>query len=253
MVDGLTRWIACGALLLTSVLASAETITINAEDDWKPFSWRGARNQAQGYATELVRAAFASQGITVHYNVVPFARCLREVEQGASVACFNIEITGYNRDRFLWPRTPLIEEDLAIYARADSRGQNLGSSDLVGKTVALTNGYTYPSVIMNDAGILKDNSPSDEAQLRKLLSGRVDYALLNATPAQLLIRQEPAFRGKIKRVGQVNRARFFLGFSLKHPEAERLRTRFDAGMAALKASGDLQRMEQAFKARHQLQ
>ncbi|MGL5934274.1 MAG: transporter substrate-binding domain-containing protein, partial [Cetobacterium sp.] len=72
----------------------AETIIINAEDDWAPFSSvTPDKKSAEGLSVDLVRAAFATQGIEVQFMAVPFARCLYEVEHGHVVACFNASIT----------------------------------------------------------------------------------------------------------------------------------------------------------------
>jgi len=74
------RWIAVWcALGASSAMPRAETITIGAEDDWPPYSYRVAgQAEPQGLTPRLVRQAFASQGVSVRFRVLPFARCMME-------------------------------------------------------------------------------------------------------------------------------------------------------------------------------
>jgi polar amino acid transport system substrate-binding protein len=61
---------------LISSYASAETITINGEDDWAPYSSATPNYKSvQGLAPEIIAAAFKTQGVDVKFRPVPFARC----------------------------------------------------------------------------------------------------------------------------------------------------------------------------------
>ncbi|MBE9608146.1 substrate-binding periplasmic protein [Chitinilyticum piscinae] len=222
-------------LLLPAALA--ETITLNAEDDWAPFSARDAKTgAARGFAVEVVRAAFASQGVKVQFRVVPFTRCLREVEQNQTLGCFDVEKTGYNRDRFHWHNTPLLEEPLAIFALTPMK-RRLTVADLAEQRVGLTRDYTYPSELMAQPGMIKDYSRTDEQQLRKLLAGRIRFAIINASPAQLLISRNEDFRSRIHEVGEVNIANFYVGFAREHPESAHYAAVLDKGLAAIRDNG----------------
>ncbi|MGL6040034.1 MAG: substrate-binding periplasmic protein, partial [Deefgea sp.] len=206
------------ALLLCLLVpcALAETIAINAEDDWAPFSSVTAdKKGAEGFSVDLVRAAFATQGIEVRFLPVPFARCLFEVEHGQVVACFNASITEENKEKFIWPSLPLLSEGLSILALSDLNLQNLSPKDLEGRIVGITNGYTYPTSFMNNKKITKDISRTDAVQLKKLLSKRIEFSVINTTPAQLMINSNPAMRGKIKIVGSVEMSLLYLSFSKK--------------------------------------
>ncbi|WP_051259045.1 substrate-binding periplasmic protein [Chitinibacter tainanensis] len=237
------------ALLLAMPALAQTTITLNAEDDWAPYSYveRG-KEGIQGLAPKIITAAFATQQIKVNYRAVPFSRCLRETEEGQALGCFDIEINSDNAKRFYFHRTPLFQEGLSIFARAPHR-TGLSAADLPGHAVGATNGYTYPPVIMQDSRIRKDISPSDEVQLRKLLAGgRIDYALINTTPAKLLFKKNPAFKGALLEVGLVNQASFYIGFSKKHPDGQKLAELFEEGLRTIKANGEYERLMREFRA-----
>ncbi len=239
-------------LLLLCVVpyALAETITVNAEDDWAPFSSITAnKRSAEGLSVDLVRAAFATQGIDVRFMPVPFARCLFEVEHGQVVACFNASITEENKEKFLWPSQSLLSEGLSILALSEAKLQNIGPKDLEGRTVGITNGYTYPMSLMRNNKIIKDVSRSDTVQLKKLMSRRIEYAIINTTPARLMINADPAMRERIKIVGSVELSLLYLNFSKKHPDAPRLLVAFEKGLKTIQSNGTYARIQNDFNAR----
>lgn len=239
------------AFLLSPVLA--ETIVINAEDDWSPFSSITAdKNSAEGLSVDLVRAAFATQGIEVQFMPVPFARCLYETEQGKVVACFNTSITEENKAKFLWPSVPLLTEGLSILALSESTMKNLNPKDLEGHLVGITNGYTYPTSFMNNKKISKDISRTDTVQLKKILAKRIEYGIVNTTPAMLLINSSPATRGKIKIVGTVELSLLYLNFSKKHQDGQRLLAAFEEGLKTIHSNGTYERIQHNFNIKYGL-
>jgi polar amino acid transport system substrate-binding protein len=231
----------------------AETVIINAEDDWAPFSsMRADKRGVGGLSPNLVKAAFNSQGVDVQFNPVPFARCLNEVEHGKVVGCFDTSITESNKHKFIWHKTPLFEEGLSIFSLSESHEANLTPRDLEGKLVGLTHGYSYPNILMDNKKILKDNSPFDDTQLKKLILKRIQYAVINTTPGTLLINANPNYRGKIKIVGLVETSVFYINFSKTHKDGQRMANIFEKGMQKIKADGTYKKIEHEFKIKNGL-
>lgn len=221
----------------------AETITVGAENDWAPYAYAVAgRAEPQGLSPKLVRAAFQTQGVQVVFKVLPFSRCLHEAEVGHLVGCFDTTRTTDNQDNFHWHATPLFQEELGIFARSAPAGREVSEADLVGHTVGITVGYTYPASFMHHPGIRRQVAVSDVNLLRMLAAGRVDYILVNTLPAQHHLRQMPELQHKVRRVGAVRLDSFWLSFSKAHPEGQRLSAVFEKGLQALMASGQYQRL-----------
>ena len=249
------RIVAC--LLAWMVLAlcgpaGAETIRVAAEDDWPPYSSAvGPERRPEGFAVDLVREVFASQGIKVEFVVVPFARCLAYTVKGRVVACFNVGMTQANRHDFVWHPTPMLEEELSIFARTEGAapGHEIGLADLRRRTVGYTVGYTYSTELMTDPLITRYGASSDHQLLKMLVAGRVDYILLNRMPGMLRITADPAFQGKVRRVGKVSMDGFWLAFSKAHPDGQRLSAVFERGLHEFKRDGRYQTMMQAFRRR----
>ena len=248
MLGRAVRWLVLGcALGAGAVSLRAETITIGAEDDWPPYSHRVAgHDEPQGLTPRLVRQAFASQGVTVRFRTLPFARCMLEAEKGTVVACFNATRTAANEALYHWHPTPMFEEELAIFARrspdTSAPMRQLVQEDLRGSSVGITVGYTYPTSFMTDPRIQRKQATSDGNLLHMLAAGRVDYVLVNTLPAWYRLQIDPALGAQVQRVGRVSVDGFWLGFTRARPEGERLAHVFEQGLRAMRRSGEHQRM-----------
>jgi polar amino acid transport system substrate-binding protein len=249
------RFLACliaGLVLAGSCRAGAETVRIAAEDDWPPYSSavttgeQGA--QPQGFAVDLVREVFASQGIRVEFVTVPFSRCLAYTLNGSVAGCFNVGKTPSNQDDFIWTPTPLLVEDLGVFARVDAHVQGeISLADLRHHAVGYTVGYTYATELMTDPHVTRYGASSDQQLLRMLMARRVDYILLNRLPGELRINANSAFRGKVKFVGKLSTDNFWLAFSKSHPDGRRLSQVFERGLSDFKRDGRYRSMMQAFR------
>ncbi len=233
--------------LCASAMAT-EVVTVAAEDDWAPYSaMRADRSGPEGLAPALVKAAFKTQDVEVRFEVVPFSRCLHYAEKGSVVGCFDTTRTEANKDRFYWHPTPLFQEELAIFGRADAPARELTQEDLEGQTVGVTIGYTYPTGFMQNPRIFKLSASSDGNLVKMLVAKRVNYILLNTMPGYYRIKSDPALKGLIKRVGAIRMDSFWVSFSRTHPDGKRMSEVFEKGLQAIKANGDYDRMMRAFK------
>lgn len=231
-------------------LRGSAKLVLAAENDWPPYSSGGSETRSpEGFAVELVRAVLASQGVAVEIIGVPFARCMLYARNGRVAGCFNATITSENREAYLWHAPAMFEEELAIFARADSPLDNMGLGDLRGQRVGYTNAYTYPSEFLQDPKIRKEIATSDQNLLRMLIAGRVDYILLNRMPGYWRIQGSPEFAGKAKRVGLLSQDGFWVAFSKTHPEGPRLAALFSQGLLELKRTGEYRRLLSDFRKR----
>lgn len=248
MLGRCLRWLAVGcALGAAPAWLRAETVTIGAEDDWPPYSYRvKGQDEPQGLTPKLVRSAFATQGISVRFRVMPFARCMLEAERGTVMGCFNASRTAANEARYHWHPTPMFEEELGIFARRSADGRlppkPLTQDDLQGRRVGITVGYTYPTLLLSDPRVQFKQVTSDGHLLHMLAAGRVDYVLLNTLPAWYRLHIDRALEGKVQRVGRVSVDGFWLAFTRATPEGEQLAQRFERGLQSLHRSGEHQRL-----------
>ncbi|WP_337883400.1 substrate-binding periplasmic protein [Chromobacterium haemolyticum] len=242
------RRILCAVLLAVAAQADASppSLLIAVEDDWPPYSERGADGAPQGLAPQLAREAFRRQGVLVSFVLVPFARCLMLARVGRVAGCLSATITDDNRGQFWWHPTPMFTEELAIFSLA-AADAGLSLRDLAGRRVGITQDYTYPSAFMRDSKIIKSVAHSDDDLIRMLLARRVDYVLMNTRPGQLRIRGNPAAAGRIRKVGSISKDGFWLAFSKARPKGRENAAKFEAGLSAMRRDGSYERLLKAFQ------
>lgn len=229
-------------------IANAESVRIAVEDDWAPYaSIKADRSGAEGFAVDIVQAAFKTQGIDVDFVVVPFARCLHYAEVGTTVGCFNTTIIEGNRNTYHWHPTPLFIDGLSIFANASSAASGVTEKDLEGKTVGYTLGYTYPTSLMENPAIKRFGVKSDDQLIQMAAAGRVDFILLNDVAGFYKISRMPDAKGKVKKVGVISEDGFWIAFSKSHKDGERMTQIFESGLQALKANGRYTELETAFR------
>lgn len=226
-------WWGCAAV------SAQDTVLLGAEDDWAPYSSATPdRRTVEGLAPELVTAAFDTQGVRVTFKVLPFARCMLHAERGLVAGCFNATRVTGNQDLYCWHPTPLFQEELAIFGPHSYQAtRELGVADLEGKRVGVTLGYTYPTEFMRNPKVTRVSAASDDNLLQMLAARRVDYILINTLPAYVRLASMPTVKGQVKRVGVVSQDAFWVAFSKKHPDGQRMCQRFEQGLQAIKASG----------------
>lgn len=248
------RWLIAALIASTGMLAArgalSETVRIAAEDDWAPYSSiKADKSGPEGFAVDIVREAFKTQGVDVEFVAVPFARCLHYAETGVTAGCFNATIIEGNRDTFHWHPTPLFSEELAIFSHAQAGESAVTMADLEGRTVGYTLGYTYPTGLMENPKITRFATTSDDQLIQMVAAKRVDFVLLNEMPGYLRISRIPGAAGKVRKVGTISMDGFWIAFSKAHPDGERLSATFEAGLQSLKNSGRYAELEAGFRSK----
>jgi len=231
-------------LLLGVVCHAGERVRIGAEDDWRPYSYLVA-GQPTGFAVDVVRAAWAAAGVEVELVSLPYARCMKEVDRGALAGCFDTLRDSMLEPRYRWHQQPLFRASIGIYGPAGAVATRfpLTVESLRSKRVGTTHGYDYGEVFDGDPGMLRDVAPSDISSLRKLVAGRVDYALVYDRVASEIARANPDLAKGYARVGLLADQSLYLSFARDFPGIERMIALFDQGLSKVRKSGEYARIE----------
>jgi polar amino acid transport system substrate-binding protein len=236
------------AALLARSAAATETITIAAEDDWPPYSaLNKAKGTPEGFAVDVVRESFKSQGVDVNFEALPFARCLHYAETGKVMGCFDATIVDSNRDTYCWHPTPMFEESLVIFGSRNERRTDLKIKDLEGHIVGSTTGYTYPDEFTRNRKIKHFTVGSDDQLVKMLGAGRVEYILINGMPGYHRVNADPRLRDRIKQVGVISNDGFWVAFTKKNPDGPRYCALFEKGLQEIHKNGKYKAMETAFR------
>ncbi len=239
----ISNWTSLCAALLVAVLGvsrvHAEAIQIGAEDDWYPYT--ALRDgEITGMSVDIVKAAFAATGTDIELISFPYSRCMQLALRGQIAACFNTSPNPQIAQEYQLPAHPLFSESILLWARNDNAKALNSLDQLVGKTVAVTNGYEYGADFDNDTRLKRIMVRKDLNGFLMLQRSRVDYMLAFRGTALQLFEERPELRGQFIPVMTVHRPDLYLSFSRHHPEAESLLKRFDQGMRLIESDGRYQ-------------
>lgn len=238
------RWGLCGLALCCASAFAGERIRIGAEDDWSPYS-SSTKGQPVGFAVDLVRAAWAAVGVDVELVPLPYARCMKEVDRGVLAGCFDTLRDPVLESKYRWHQQPLFTARIGIYGRIEDGAAPMGLTltSLRGKRIGTTHGYDYGAAFDRDTSMLRDVAPSDLSSLRKLVAGRVDYALVFDRVANSIARAHPELGKGYALHGVLVKPNLYISFSPTFPGVERIVSLFDQGLTKLHKSGEYARIE----------
>ena len=234
---------ALGATLIGHA-AQAETISVRG-DVWCPYNCEPGSDKP-GYMIEIAKTVFGKTGIEVDYQVLNWARTLDKVRAGELTAAVGAAKT--DAPDFVYPETPLGKSSNVFAARADDTFvyKDIGSLD--GKSLGVINGYTYTGAIddyltKNKADAKKIQSASgDDAlatNLNKLVAKRLDLVVedSNVLSHQIAVQK---LGDKVRIVDTtLPVAEVYIAFSPKNPKSAEYAAKLAAGIAEMRASGQL--------------
>ena len=208
--------------------------------------WAGQELPGQGVINQLVTAAFASQGLKVHYAHLPWKRALEETRRG-NFAASSFWLPGPDQREFLHLSDPLIDTRTVFFQRAEDPPVHWEQiADLAPYRIGATIGFTYTAEFNQavDQGQIRVLFVPDERQNLKLLfGGRIDlFAASEVTGLQMA--SELDFERDRLRVVQppLIQSPVYLLFSTEHPRGAQLMARFNEGLRQIRANGDYQRI-----------
>jgi len=237
----LSRLVALVALLCSLGARGDGPLRIGAEDDWYPYSAQHG-GKPVGMAAELVVAAYRAEGIEVQLISLPYARCMQLALADKLIGCFDTLRNPQLEHKYRWARTPLVHARIDIYAPASAPNIPVSYDMLHGKRIAVTNGYEYGQPFDDDKTMLRDIGDSDLFALKKLASGRVDYALVYDRIVAAALEEHPELKGTFKSVGTLIEPDIYISFAPHLVGVDDAIRQFDAGMAKIKANGELQKI-----------
>jgi len=205
---------------------------------------QGDDGRYAGLGADLLRLAARANGDTVHFAMYPWARALAMVVHGQADILIGPYKTARRETLMAYSRRPFYQDQIAVYALEGAPGSGRRPSTV---RLALLNGRDYgadferaavgmPVIVTNDV---------DHA-LRMLAMQRVELfaaSRRNAEPAIGRLGRS----ARIKPVAQLpQRHDGYFAYS-KQPQADQLRTDFDAAFATLKKNGTIYRLARQYE------
>ncbi|MEM8775301.1 MAG: transporter substrate-binding domain-containing protein [Pseudomonadota bacterium] len=174
--------------------------------EYPPFT--GQALSEDGSVNSIVWELAETAGLAVSFQYLPWKRALEAARTGKYAASSFWYFSEEREEDFIHVG-PILNDRLVFFHRTDLDLENWNEiSDLAGYRIGAVTGYTYSAEFwqLGETGVLDiDVGPSDAANLRKLMAGRIDmfpmseqvgYHLIDQLftseqAAQLTIQEQP--------------------------------------------------------------
>jgi polar amino acid transport system substrate-binding protein len=232
--------------------AAARPVVRLASLEWEPYV--GPRLPERGYVTALVRAAYADQGVSVEIEFFPWARALHLARTGAVDGLvpeyFNTSREAEFRFSEPFPGGPLVlykrRGDAIAFSADPHDRQDAALRALKARRFGVVRGYLNTPVFDAATYLVKEEASDDATNLRKLVYGRIDLAVIDRRVAEHLIRTDyPDYARRIEPMSPpLAQIPLYIAFSRKSPRMEQALAAFNKGLAAMRADGRLDALHQ---------
>lgn len=224
--------------------AWSETITLRA-DSWYPYNG-DPQAEKPGFMIEIAREVFEAAGHKVDYQVMPWARALKEAEQG------NIDgVVGAAKGdapHFIFPSTPQGQARYVFFTLANSTWNFKDPSDLQSVLIGLISDYSYGPTFDAWAKSRKQTKQLQatsgdtalEQNIKKLQRGRIQTLISSpdvfnwTVSAMGLPKQDFRQAGMLPEVDDI-----FIAFSPKRKSSDAYAKLLADGVSKLRADGKL--------------
>eukprot|EP01012_Entosiphon_sulcatum_P068452 TRINITY_DN98668_c0_g1_i1.p2 TRINITY_DN98668_c0_g1~~TRINITY_DN98668_c0_g1_i1.p2 ORF type:complete len:255 (+),score=70.50 TRINITY_DN98668_c0_g1_i1:158-922(+) len=230
--------------VLTALPAAADQLKMVALS-FPPLIYDDGGKPA-GIAFEIVTEAMKAAGHSIQVEIMPWARALDTVKDGGADAVFTAYKTP-EREQFLnYSTEVLVPQVVSLFVAKDSPVAFDGDLAKLSKyKIGVVNQISYGSNI-DDAiknGVLPavEKSNDTDSNVKKLLSGRFDVMPSNRYVAQFFLKQQGALDQVKELSPEVQNIPSYIAFT-KARDTAKLRADFDAGVAAMRASGAYQKI-----------
>ena len=222
-------------LLWASAMASAETVTL-AIGDWEPFT--SARDPESQISQNIVQEAFATQGVTVVFDFMPWKRAYIAAQEGKVDGTFPWYSNEQRQQEMTIAEEPLMEEQEVFFYHADKNFDWSSFADLKQYRLGGTIGYSHVDVLEGE-GVELDKAKDDITNFKKLAAGRIDAFPVGLNVGKYLLKKNLSATeaAKIKQHSKaLSSGEMFMLFT-KNDRGRQLADVLNKGVKALKASG----------------
>ena len=171
------------------------------------FPW--ILNDRPGLNIVHLKAVSQRVGVPFEFVPAPWKRCLEDMKSGVVDGAFKATFKADRLEMGAYPMAgtkpddskALMTESYSLYRLKGSTTSWDGSKLVVGGPVAAQPGYSIGDVVRGLGAKVDDGSKSPDANLKKLMAGRVDAVALQTAEADNSLRAVPEFSARIEKVG----------------------------------------------------
>lgn len=231
-------------VLLTGVSAFAGQPVKLVSCEWAPYG--SEKIQGNGFACEIIKEAFKRSGYDAEFVFQPWARAMKDAEDGKYDGLFNAYLNEERGQKF-HPSDPYADSVLLICSRSDFPKTSYASvKELSEYKIGLVKGYANSPEIDNADYLTKDFAYDDQMNLSKLLNNRVDLIVIDKFTALSDIKENKysgASSSSIKFLTPpVDTKPVYILFTRKKDDIQKIIDAFNKGLSEIKADGAIDKI-----------
>lgn len=205
-------WLAF-ALQCSPALATERLVLVTEE--YPPYNMSDAKGHVVGVATDIVRALLEAAGYQHELAVYPWARAIAMARNQLNTCVYSMSRTPEREALYKWIG-PLVFNDWTLFARSGtSRPGHM--EELLNMRIGSYQGDAIVSWLQT-RGYQVDVAPSDDANPRKLLAGRIDFWATGRLIGQYRLQQQNITG--IEPVLSFNRSEMYLACNRQLPDEQ---------------------------------
>ncbi len=202
--------------------------------------------RVRGLAVDILTEAFKRCGQPFTIKVVPWARALREAQEGSADAIFTAVKTPEREQALLFTHEPIIALVVSLFVRKDAGIAYTG--DLAplaqlrfGTVNQFSNGALFDGAVKS--GLIKKAEVVNETDnnVKKLLASRIDVMVNNRYGAIHFLKKNQALAQVVELAPEVDNSPGYLAFTKKR-DFSKLAQAYDAALEAMKRDGSYRRI-----------
>lgn len=211
-------------------------VRLGAENSWPPYS----DEHGQGISTELIKTAFAKNGVVPNFHALPYARVLHDLDSGKIDGGFNISRQSTTEKRFFFGDVPLIHVEAYWFFLPDTHRGIKSFKDIPDKfRVGVIRDYEYGDEYENHRYRFNEIKVSQQSQIiRMLLQRRIDAAIMFKDEANFAMQKMNLPNSTFDRRFLNHQGDVYVAFSHKSPRARWMAQQLDKGLLMIKESGE---------------
>ena len=177
-------------IILFLIIASnihAQTKELKLSSDvWPPFT---NVEKEKSVALDIVKTALEKSGIKTNYEIVNFEEVLVGISLGTYDGSAALWFTE-EREKSLVFSKAYLQNQLILVGRKGSNVNVSSFSSLQNKSIGVVEDYAYGDSVMKKEGIQIVYGKSDQQNIERLMSKKVDYILVDALLLQYLFKYQ---------------------------------------------------------------
>lgn len=156
-----------------------------ASDIWPPFTNVGSE---KSFALDLVREALARNDIKVTYEIIEFDGVISQIDEGSFDGSAALWLNDDRSAKYLFSE-PYLQNQLILVGKKGSNVSAASFEEIDGKRIGVVEDYAYGLEINSDKVELI-RGENDQQNLQRLLSGEIDYMLVDDLLIQYLLKYQ---------------------------------------------------------------